>query len=95
MDGGQAEARRHGFARLDGLVRQHVEEVCGVAVQGLTPDEIVAAIEPCGTRLPVELVTSVLSISELARYADPDRQPDGEAWRQTLGQAEQLLFSSR
>jgi hypothetical protein len=95
MDGGHAEARRLGFARLDGLVRQHVEEVCGVAVAGLTPDEIVAAIEPCRTRLPLELVTSVLSASELARYAAPDLQPDDDLWRQTLGQAEELLFSSR
>ena len=95
MDAGHAEVRRQGFARLDGLVRQHVEEVCGVGVQGLTPDEIVAAIEPCGPRLPVELVASVLSASELARYAAPDLQPDDDVWRQTLGQAEQLLFSSR
>lgn len=95
LDPGNAEARRDAFARLDGLIRQHVTEVCGVAAPGLTPDEIVAAIQPCATRLPPELVASVLSACELARYAAPDLQPDGDVWRQTLGQAEQLLVSSR
>ena len=95
VDAGHPEARRDGFTRLDGLVRQHIEAVCGVPVAGLTPEEIVAAIEPYGTRVPRELVTSILGASELARYAAADLQPDGDVWRQTVGQAEQLLFSSR
>jgi hypothetical protein len=95
LDPVNADARRDAFARLDRMVRQYVAEVCGVAASGLTPDEIAVAIEPCATRLPPELVASVLASCELARYATAELQPTIEVWRQAVGQAEQLLFSGR
>jgi hypothetical protein len=90
-DAADADARREGFARLDGLVRQHLSEVCGVAAAGMTPEEIDAALEPCAARIPVALVTSVLAACELARYASPELQPSIDTWRETIGQAEQIL----
>jgi hypothetical protein len=89
------EARRAAFARLDGVVRQHVAEVCGVPAAGMTPEEIARAIEPWAARLPSELVTSVLTRCELARYATPELQPSAAAWRDALAQARQLLSAGR
>jgi hypothetical protein len=89
------EARREAFARLDGVVRQHVADVCGVAAAGLTPEEITLAIEPCAARIPRELVTSVLTSCELARYATPELQPSPAAWQDALAQARQLLSAGR
>jgi hypothetical protein len=90
-DPADAGARRESFARLDALVRQHVADVCGVSAAGLTPEEIETALEPCSTRVPVDLVASILASCELARYAHPERQPSLDAWREALGQAEQVL----
>jgi hypothetical protein len=90
-DAANADARRDGFARLDVLVRQHVTDLCGVPAAGMTPDEIEAALEPCATRIPVELVTSILASCELARYGSPDLQPSPDTWREAVGQADQVL----
>jgi hypothetical protein len=89
------EARRAGFARLDALVRQHLSDVCGVPAAGMTPEEIEAALEPCASRIPIALVASVLESCELARYAGPDLHPSPDAWREAVGQAEQLLSRGR
>jgi hypothetical protein len=86
-----AAARREAFARLEALMRQHVADRCGVAAAGLTPEEINAALEPCATRIPVELVTSILRACELARYADPERRPSLDGWREATTQAGQVL----
>jgi hypothetical protein len=94
-DATNLEARRAGFARLNALVRQHLSEVCGVPAAGMTPEEIEAALEPCASRIPIELVASVLESCELARYASPDLHPSQDAWREVVGQAEQLLSPSR
>jgi hypothetical protein len=94
-DGTDLQARRAGFARLAALIRQHLSDVCGVAAAGMTPEEIAVALEPCGSRIPIELVASVLESCELARYASPDLYPSPDAWREALGQAEQLLARSR
>jgi hypothetical protein len=88
-------ARRDAFARLDSLIRRHIAETCGVAADGLTPDEIAAAIEPCAARVPLELVTAILAVCELARYGTPVLQPTIEAWRETVERAEHVLFTGR
>jgi hypothetical protein len=90
-DATDPQARRAGFARLDALVRQHLSEVCAVAARSMTPEEIELALKTCGSRIPIELVASVLESCELARYASPDLHPSPDAWREALGQAEQLL----
>jgi hypothetical protein len=94
-DPADPDARRAAFARLDSLVRRHVAETCGAETQGLTPGEIAAAIGACAERIPLELVMSILSACELARYAPRDLQPSAEVWHETLGEAEQLLFAGR
>ena len=90
-DGSNVDGRRLGFARLDALVRQHVAGVCGLPAAGMTPDEIAAALPGCAGRMPIELVTSILAVCELARYGHPDLQPPVEAWEQAVRQAEQIL----
>jgi hypothetical protein len=88
-------ARRDAFARLDSLIRRYLADSCGVSAAGLTPHEIAVALEPCAARVPLELVTAILSASELARYGTPDLQPTVAVWRETVGQAEQVLFTGR
>jgi hypothetical protein len=90
-----AEARREAFTQLDALVRQHVSDVSGIRAPSLTPAEIAAELQPRASRMPVELVTSVLTTCELARYAAPDLLPPADAWRETLAQAEQVLATGR
>ena len=94
-DAAVPEVRREAFARLDALVRQHVTEVCGVAVIGMTPDEIAAAIAPSAARLPSAHVTSVLAACELARYATPELLPSADAWQEAVASAGNLLSASR
>jgi hypothetical protein len=91
VDAADPAARREAFARLDAVLRQHVAGVCGVPASGMTPEEIEAALGPCGARVPVDLVASVLAACELARYAGPEQQPREEAWRAAVEQAEQIL----
>ena len=94
VDPASAEARRQGFRQLDTLVRQHVRDVSDVRAPSLTPAEVAAALDAAAPRMPVELMTSVLTTCELARYA-PDRLPSADAWRETLAQAEQILAIGR
>jgi hypothetical protein len=94
-DATDPQARRAGFARLDALIRQHLSDVGGVAAMGMTPKEIEVALEPCASRIPIELVASVLESCELARYASPDLYPSPDAWREAVGHAEQLLSRGR
>ncbi|HEX9366588.1 MAG TPA: hypothetical protein VF921_08170 [Vicinamibacterales bacterium] len=90
-----AEARRDAFARLEALVRLHLDAACGVPAAGLTPSEIATALESAGSRVPARLVSSVLTACELARYAGPDLMPSSDAWRDTLADAEQVLAAGR
>jgi hypothetical protein len=85
------EARRDAFAQLDALVRAHLRDVADVPAPSLTSDEIATALEPRRSRLPLDLVKSVLATCELARYGPPDRLPPADAWRDTLADAEQVL----
>jgi hypothetical protein len=94
-DAADADARRAGFARLDALVRQHLSDVCGMAASAMTPEEIEIALEPCVTRIPVEIVGSILASCELARYGSPDLQPSLDTWHQAVGQADQVLSAGR
>ena len=78
-----------------GLRNDYLQDVCGVAGSSLTPAEIGPALSARNARVPVELVTSVLTTCELARYAPADALPSAEACRQVLEQAEQVLASGR
>jgi hypothetical protein len=86
-----AAERREAFGRLDGLVRQHVEDVSGVPASSLTPAEITAALEARPSRVPAETVSAILASCEVARYAPPELLPSVDAWRDALAGAERLL----
>lgn len=94
MDVDTAEGRREVFTHLDALVREHLRDVCGVAGASLTPHEVPFALATTGTRVPAELVASVLATCELARYAPPHAIPSVDACRQAVDQAEQVISSS-
>ncbi len=85
------EGRRHVYARLNTLVREHLQQVAGIGAASLTPTEIETALSSRRARVPVELVTAVLSACEQARYAPPDALPSSEACRQTIERSEQVF----
>jgi hypothetical protein len=90
-----ADARREAFGRLEGVVRHHVSELCGVPTAGLTPDEIEETLGRCAVPPPRELVTAVLATCERSRYAPPAVQPADTDWRAAVEQTAQLLGASR
>ena len=91
LDISTPDGRRDAYARLNTLVRDHLEEAAGVGARGLTPPEVEAALSSHGRGESVELVTAVLSACDQARYAPPDALPSADACRQTIEQSEQLL----
>jgi hypothetical protein len=91
LDISTPDGRRDAYARLNALVRDHVQEAAGVGARGLTPLEVEAALSSRGRGEPIELVTTVLSACDQARYAPPDALPSADACRQTIEQSEQVL----
>jgi hypothetical protein len=89
------DGRREAFTRLDALVRAHLRDVCGIPGQSLTPTEVVPALASSGSRTPAELVRSLLTACELARYASPGTAPSAEACRQAVDETEQLIAAGR
>ena len=82
--------RREAYDRVNSLVRMHLREACGVPVDGLTAAEVAPALSARSGRLPVELVASVLSACEQARYG-ANGVGSAQACRETIDQAEHLL----
>jgi hypothetical protein len=78
------EGRREVFTALDALVREHLREVGGVPGASLTPHEVPFALATSSTKVPAELVASVLATCELARYGPPDAIPSADACRQAV-----------
>jgi hypothetical protein len=89
------DGRRDVYARLNALVRDHLRDVVGIGAPSLTPAEIGPALSAAGARVPIELVTAVLSACELARYAPAEALPSREACREAIEQSEQVLASGR
>jgi hypothetical protein len=85
------EGRREVFSELDALVREHLREVCGLPGASLTPHEVPFALATKPTRVPAELVASVLATCELARYAPPGLMPSAEACRDTVDKVEHIV----
>jgi hypothetical protein len=85
------DGRREAFTALDTLVRQHLRDICDVPGPSLTPAEIAPALASRGSRVPVELVTSVLAACELARYAPPHAMPSADVCRQAIDDTEQFV----
>lgn len=91
MEVDTADRRREVFTALDVLLRDHLREVLGIAGASLTPHEVPFALATATTKVPAELVASVLATCELARYAPPDAMPSAEACRRTVEEVEEIL----
>ena len=91
MDFSSIDGRREAFTALDALVRAHLRDVWGVPGPSLTPAEIAPALSAHRARVPIELVTSVLTACEVARYAPPHAAPSAEACREAVEQVEQVI----
>jgi hypothetical protein len=91
MDVDTVDRRREVFTVLEALVRDHLHEVCGLPGASLTPREVPLALATTTTKVPAELVASVLATCALARYAPPGAIPSADACRQTVDQVEQVL----
>jgi len=91
MDVDTVERRREAFTELDALLREHLRHVYGVAGASLTPQEVPFALATTTTKVPAELVASVLATCELARYAPPNAIPSADACRKTVDQVEQIV----
>ena len=82
--------RREAYDRINALVRVHLRDACGVPVDGLTAAEVVPTLSARGARVPVDLVASVLTACEQARYAS-NGAGSPAACRETIEQAQQVL----
>jgi hypothetical protein len=91
MDFSSIDGRRDALTALDSLVRAHLRDVCGIPGPSLTPGEVASALSSHGTRVPVELVTAVLTTCEHARYAPPHASPSADVCREAIGQVEQVI----
>jgi len=91
MDFSSIDGRRDALTALDALVRAHVRDVCGIPGPSLTPAEIGSALSSHGTRVPVELVTTVLTTCERARYAPAHGSPSADVCREAIEQVEQVI----
>jgi len=91
MDVDTVEGRRQVFTELDALVRAHLCEVCRIPGASLTPQEVPFALATTSTKVPAELVASVLATCELARYAPPHAIPSAEECRQAVDQVEHVI----
>jgi hypothetical protein len=91
MDFSSIDGRRDALTALDSLVRAHLRDVCGIPGPSLTPGAVASALSSHGTRVPVELVTAVLTTCEHARYAPPHASPSADVCREAIGQVEQVI----
>jgi hypothetical protein len=91
IDAADPAARRQAFAQVDALVRDRLARVAGIRAAGLTPEEILAAVDHHSAPLPPELLRTVLECCDAARYAAPALQPSAEAWRDALEKAEEIV----
>ena len=91
MDFSSIDGRRDALTALDALVRAHVRDVCGIPGPSLTPAEIASALSSHGTRVPVDLVTTVLTTCERARYAPAHGSPSADVCREAIEQVEQVI----
>ena len=85
------DGRRAAYSKLDVLVRSHLRDVCGIPGPSLTPSEVVPALAARGSHVPSQMVASLLTACERARFAPPGFLPSAEACREALEQAETLL----
>jgi hypothetical protein len=90
VDLGTEAGRREAYDRVNTLVRTHLRDAVGVPVDGLTAAEVGPVLTARGARAPVELVKSVLSACEQARYGS-NGAGSAQACRETIEQAEQVL----
>jgi hypothetical protein len=95
VDSTTEEGRREVFARVDALVREHLREVCGIAAHAMATPEVAPALAARGARVPGELVTSLLTVCEAAKFGPPTMRTTPEACREAIEQAEQVLAAGK
>jgi hypothetical protein len=91
LDLASEEARREAYTTVDVLVREHLQDVCGVPGASLTPAEVQPALAERGAKIDAERVAALLAACERARYAPRHALPPAEACRDAMTEAEQLL----
>jgi hypothetical protein len=91
LDVATEEERRRAYDEISAAVREHVAERSHVPALALTAQEIDAALESSGGRLPRESITPLLATCDAARYAPAQALPSAEQCRDALATAEQLL----
>ena len=91
MDVDTPDRRREVFTRLEALVRQHLTDTYGVAGAGLTPSEVPGALATTRATVAADVVQTVLTTCELARYAPWDAMPSADVCRQTIEHVEQIV----
>lgn len=85
------DGRREAYSRIDGIVRQHLQDTSGVPGPSLTPAEVGPALAGRPSRLPADRIAALLLACETARYGPPESLPSPEACRDALAQTEELL----
>jgi hypothetical protein len=91
LDLSTPEARRDAYGQINEIVREHLREVCQVPASALTPAEIEPALGRVGSRVPADVVASLLGACDLARYAPLDAIPPADACRDALDRTEEIL----
>jgi hypothetical protein len=84
MDVETVEGRRAALTQLDGLVREHLHHMCGVPGANLTPAEVPAALANGRHTISADLIASVLTTCELARYAPAHAMPSPDTCRDAI-----------
>ena len=91
MEVDTVEGRRTALTQLEGLVRAHLSEVCGVPGASVTSVDVPAALADSRAPLSADVVASVLATCELARYAPPYAMPSADACREAIEQVVQIV----
>jgi hypothetical protein len=86
-----ADSRREAYARIDAVVREHLQDVSGVPGPSLTPAEVGPALAGRSSKLPADRVAGLLLACETARYGPAQSLPSAEQCREALAEAEAIV----
>jgi len=95
VDDSTEKGRREVFGRVDALVREHLREVCGIPGHALATPEVGPALEAHGGRLPADMVVSLLTVCEAAKFQPLEASTTVDACRSAIADAEQVLAAGR
>jgi len=90
QDGGDPEAVRQAFGRLDHLLRKFLA-AAGIDTASLTPDEIESQAGKAGDMTRQRAAAGVFRECERARYSGPNRPPSRDQLARALNETEALV----